>query len=170
MYVVNPLSEAAMRVLSEVTSGGDGPQRLYGAWHVEDITDADLRDLLPLIWTRNGDDRPEQAIGAAAWVTMFRAAGPLVVPTNLPTPAYPLTLYRGAPEQHRCGMAWTPKADVAGHFRDRCGRFGKTAYIYRTTVEASTVLAVFHIRPPELEIIVDPRSLGGVERYDWPSR
>jgi hypothetical protein len=116
MYGVNPLSEAAMLVSSEVMSHGDGPQRLYGAWCVEDITDADLRDLIPLIRTRNGDDRPEQAISAAAWATIVPRgwpAGSADEPVYSRLPAYAVprstrtTLLRdGLDNDSRCRRAF----------------------------------------------------------------
>lgn len=160
-----------MSLLSETMTYGDGPQRLYGRWRVGDIDDADLPDLIPLIWTRANDDRPEQAIGTAAWVALFRTAGLVVCKTNQPALPDRVTLYRGAP-WHRCRrMAWTTDPQTAEHFRRRCEQFGETAHVYQATVGRAAVLGMFDIRP-EHEVVIDPALLDRVDLYQLatPSR
>lgn len=155
------MSDAAIRLQGEIIGQPNGPQRLYDAWTTGEIVDNDLRSLIPDTWTRC--DQPEQIIGASCWVPMFRAAGQLVLPTNLPTPTYPLKIYRAAPEARRHGMAWAPDIQVAAYFRQRCEHFHETAVIYQATVRADAVLAIFNIKRPEHEIVVDPQLLGPVD-------
>lgn len=132
--LVTDMSDAAICLQGEIIGQPHGPQRLFDAWATGEILDADLRGLIPGTWTRC--DQPEQIIGASCWVTLFRAASLLVLPTDLPLPTYPLTIYRAAPEARRHGMAWALDIQIADYFRRRCEQFHETAVVYQATVHA----------------------------------
>lgn len=143
-----------MRLMTTVGQP-DGPRRVFDAWESGLISDADLRGLLADTWLRI--DEPEHTIGAAAWMTMFRAAGFISQPTNIQAPTQTLTVYRGATEVRRLGMAWSLSIDTAGHFQLRHARFG-SAFLYTAVVEPIGVMALFGNRI-EQEVVVDPELL-----------
>ena len=63
-----------MRLLAEIVQDRlDGPRALYDAWAGGQISDCDLRPLIPDTWLYV--DWPERVIGADKWVRLFRAAG-----------------------------------------------------------------------------------------------
>jgi hypothetical protein len=98
------MPEAAVLLRAAVTGQLDGPCTLYGAWR-RGRCRTRPGEFLPTCWACI--DWPEEVIGAALWVPMFRAAGMLIVPTTEPRPDRPWILYRGAPERRRLRMAWT---------------------------------------------------------------
>jgi hypothetical protein len=106
------------------------------------LSNTDLRELLPTCWAYI--DWPEEVIGAALWVPMFRAAGMLIVPTTGPRPDRPVDSVPRAPERRRMGMAWTLPRAKAVEYQVRYERRFETepAHLYRFTVEPSDVLAV----------------------------
>lgn len=159
------LSEAAIRLQGDVIGKPDGPNVLLDAWRHGLVSDTDLRGLLPDAWTRSGNDRPEQVIGTRAWVRMFRAAGFVSQPTYLTAPDKTLRVYRGAPEQRWCGMAWSSDPDKAEEHRQRCTRFGEIALVYTALVEPAAVLALFGSRA-EQEVVVDPAFLSNLKSAD----
>lgn len=71
-------------------------------------------------------------------------------------PTGALTIYRGATESRRNGMAWTQSAITARHFRDgKRRRLGDEAFIFQATADEEAVLALFDARQ-ESEVVVDP--------------
>jgi hypothetical protein len=98
---MQPLSENAIRLLGEAGQSGDGPGRLHRAWAGGELDDDDLSGLISQIWTHT--DNAEQTIGTDAWLAMFRAAGPIVVPTTRSLPSQPLLAYRGTVEERKYG-------------------------------------------------------------------
>jgi hypothetical protein len=134
-----------------------GPRILYDAWVAGEVSDLDLRGLVPDTWLYM--DWPERVIGAAKWTRMFRASGFLSIPYELPRPAIPLTVYRGASAERRAGMSWTEDVERADQFRQRHSWHAPTA-IYRTEVSPAAVLARLE-RPGEgpPEVVVDPAML-----------
>lgn len=139
----------------------EGPQVLWDAWQAGKLSVADLRGVIPQIWAYT--DWPECVIGADRWTSLFREAGLLVVPTYLPQPTVPLTLYRGATEVRSRGMAWSLEKSKAQEFQERYTKLGKTAHVYTVTVEPADVLAVFELRG-EHEVIVNTAALNDPER------
>ena len=102
---MQPLSENAVRLLGEAGQSGDGPGRFHRAWAGGELNDGDLPGLISQVWTHT--DNAEHTIGTEPWLAMFRAAGPIVVPTTRSLPSEPRAVYRGTVEQRKYGMAWT---------------------------------------------------------------
>jgi hypothetical protein len=117
------------------------------------------------VWARI--DEPEQAIGAVAWVRMFRAAGFVSQPDSLPAPADSLTVYRGASPERARGMAWSTTLTAADHHRLRSNRRGHPAQIYVAIAERDAVLALIGSRG-EAEVIVDSRNLDALRVWEAP--
>lgn len=160
---MKPLSENAIRLLGEAGQSGDGPGRLHRAWTGGELDNDDLPALISQVWTHT--DNAEQTIGTVAWLAMFRAAGPIVVPTTRSLPSEPLLVYRGTAESRKGGMAWTWDIERARWFRCRCEHFGEVAGVYRTSITPAAVLAMFDTRG-EREFVVDPSLLGVIERIE----
>jgi hypothetical protein len=60
-----------MRLLAEIVQHWlDGPRILYDGWVAGEVSDRDLRGLIPDTWLYV--DWPERIIGASKWVRMFR--------------------------------------------------------------------------------------------------
>jgi hypothetical protein len=160
-----------MRLMARIVQDRlQGPQILYDAWSSQLISDLDLRGLIPDTWLYV--DWPERIIGAAKWVTMFRAAGFLSIPYGLPSPAGPMTVYRGASVERMAGMSWSEDINRADQFRQRQAWYASTA-IYRTVVAPDAVLALLERRgegPPE--VVVDPVMLNGIKQIGqlYPQR
>jgi hypothetical protein len=152
-----------MRLLAEIVQDRlDGPRALYDAWAGGQISDCDLRPLIPDTWLYV--DWPERVIGADKWVQLFRAAGFLTIPYGLSRPDSAMTVFRGATADRRSGMSWTTDVRRAHQFRQRHSWHTPTA-IYRTVAPPDAVLALLERRgegPPE--VVVDPRMLAAVEQ------
>jgi hypothetical protein len=152
-----------MRLLAEIVQDRfNGPGVLYDAWAAGQVTDDDLRGLIPDTWLYM--DWPERIIGTGKWVRLFRAAGFLSIPYGLPRPAEPMTVYRGATAERRSGMSWTPDIDRADQFRQRQSWHAPTA-IYQTVVMPEAVLALLERKgesPPE--VVVDPQMLTAIDQ------
>ncbi len=152
------LSAAAVR-LQEYIHTPDFPLRLWQQFDAGMLTSEDLQELLPQTWMyREG---PERIIGAAKWVSMFRTAGFLVVPTNIPTPTKPMRIFRGATEARARGMAWYVNRQDADVMQRRHARYGPTCTYY-TTAAPGVLLAIF-VRPGDgPEVVLDPQSLSDI--------
>ena len=152
-----------MRLLAEIVQDRlNGPQVLYDAWAGGQISNCDLRTLIPDTWLYV--DWPERVIGAGKWVRLFRAAGFLSIPYGLSRPDSAMTVFRGATAERRVGMSWTTDIRRADQFRQRHSWHAPTT-IYRTVAAPDAVLALLERRgegPPE--VIVDPRVLTAVEQ------
>jgi hypothetical protein len=161
--LVIEVSEAGMRLLAEIVQDRlSGPRVLYDAWAGGQISDGDLRMLIPDTWLYV--DWPECIIGAGKWVQLFRAAGFLTISHGLARPDSSLTVFRGATAERRIGMSWTRDIDRADQFRQRHSWHAPSA-VYRAVVTPHAVLALLERRgegPPE--VVVDPRMLGSVEQ------
>lgn len=152
-----------MRLMAEIVGDRpEGPLILHESWTAGRVSDLDLCGLIPDTWLYV--DRPEQILGTAAWVRMFRAAGFLSLPHGLPRPAGPLTIFRGASPERMAGMSWTRDVNRADQFRQRHSWHAPTA-IYQTVVSPAAVLALLERRgesPPE--VVVDPEMLSGIDQ------
>jgi hypothetical protein len=152
------MSESAQRLLSKIVlDRNNGPEILSAAWAGRLASDEDLRGLVPDTWLYM--DWPEQAIGSARWVAMFRAAGFIAIPYGLAKPHDPLAVFRGATHQRSRGMSWTVNIDRAVQFRQRHAWHAPTA-IFRAIVTPEALLALLERRgegPPE--IVADPGML-----------
>jgi hypothetical protein len=152
-----------MRLLAEIVQVRlGGPRVLYDAWFGGQISDCDLRPLIPDTWLYV--DWPERVIGADKWVQLFRAAGFLCIPYGLSRPDSAMTVFRGATAERWSGMSWTTDIGRADQFRQRHSWHAPTA-IYRTVAAPDAVLALLERRgegPPE--VVVDPRMLAVVEQ------
>jgi hypothetical protein len=161
--LVIEVSDAGKRLLAEIVGDRlNGPKVLYDAWTAGQISDGDLRVLIPDTWLYV--DWPERIIGAGNWVRLFRVAGFLSIPYGLPRPDSAITVFRGATAERRAGMSWTTDIDRADQFRQRHSWHAPTA-VYRAVVTPDAVLALLERRgegPPE--VVVDPRMLTAVEQ------
>jgi hypothetical protein len=91
--LVSEVSEGGMRLLAEIVQDRlNGPQVLYDAWADGQISDCDLRSLIPDTWLYL--DWPERVIGTGKWVRLFRAAGFLSIPYGLSRPDSAMTVFR----------------------------------------------------------------------------
>lgn len=151
------MSDAALRLLPQLSSNPNGPRVLYDAWTGHDILDADLQGLIPDVWLYNPADQPEHVIGAAQWISMFERAGFISRPPQH-RPNTALRLFRGATESRSRGMSWTTTPEKADEFRRRHARHGSTA-VFAATVLPQAMLA-FLLRPGEgQEVVVNPQML-----------
>jgi hypothetical protein len=161
--LVIEVSEAGKRLLAEIVQDRmNGPQALYDAWVAGQISDRDLRALIPDTWLYV--DWPERIVGVGKWVRLFRAAGFLSIRYGLSRPDSAITVFRGATAERRTGMSWTTDVDRADQFRQRHSWHAPTA-IYRAVVMPDAVLALLERRgegPPE--VVVDPQMLPAVEQ------
>jgi hypothetical protein len=161
--LVIEVSEAGKRLLAEIAGDRlNGPKVLYDAWAAGQISEGDLRALIPDTWLYV--DWPERIIGAGNWVRLFRAAGFLSIPYGLPRPDGAITVFRGATAERRAGMSWTTDIDRADQFRQRHSWHAPTA-VYRAVVTPDAVLLLLERRgegPPE--VVIDPRMLTAVEQ------
>jgi hypothetical protein len=152
--LVIEVSDAGKRLLAEIVGDRlNGPKVLYDAWAAGQISDGDLRVLIPYTWLYV--DWPERIIGAGNWVRLFRVAGFLSIPYGLPRPDSAITVFRGATAERRAGMSWTTDIDRADQFRQRHSWHAPTA-VYRAVVTSDAVLALLERRgegPPE--VVVD---------------
>ncbi len=152
-----------MRLLAEIVQDRlNGPRILYDAWAAGQISNDDLRGLIPDTWLYV--DWPERIIGAGKWVQLFRAAGFLSIPYGLPQPASAITVFRGATAERRVGMSWTPDINRASQFHQRHSWHAPAA-IYRTVVTPEAVLALLERkgeRPPE--VVVDPQMFTTIDQ------
>ncbi|MFI9273971.1 hypothetical protein ACIGXM_25170 [Kitasatospora sp. NPDC052896] len=155
------MSETAIQFLSAASGTLDGPQLLWDTYESGQLTAPDLHDVIPDIWTRH--DWPECAIGADRWITLFRTAGFVALPTNLAAPTAPLAVYRGATEDRARGMAWSWERYKAEEFQQRYTKLGRTTHLYTATIQPADVLAVFGTRG-EHEVVVDSRQLARIKR------
>lgn len=150
------------RLAADLYGNPNAIVRLRTEWEAGHLARADLRDLLPQIWTRESTDSPEAAIGTAACVELFRNAGFVAIPNNLQKPTSAVTIYRGAPESHRIGMAWTQSETIARQFRDgKRQRLRVETLVFRATAHPEAVLALFDDRR-ECEVVVDPALITGI--------
>jgi hypothetical protein len=98
--LVIEVSEAGKRLLAEIVGDRlNGPKVLYDARAAGQISDGDLRVLIPDTWLYV--DWPERIIGAGNWVRLFRVAGFLSIPYGLPRPDSAITVFRGATAERR---------------------------------------------------------------------
>jgi hypothetical protein len=162
-------TEYGKRLAAELLGRPNAIARLYAEWRAGNLGHADLRDLLPQIWTRESTDSPEAVAGTAACVQLFRSAGFIAIPNDLKKPGGALTIYRGAPESHRIGMAWTQSETIAGHFRDgKRRRLGVEAFVFQASAGEDAVLALFDDRR-EREVVIDPALITDVRRVLHPT-
>jgi hypothetical protein len=151
-----------MRLLAEIVQDRlNGPQVLHDAWAGGQISNCDLRALIPDTWLYV--DWPERVIGADKWVRLFRVARFLSIPDGPPRPDSAMTVFRGATAERRAGMSWTTDIRRADQFHQRHSWHAPTA-IHRTVAAPDAVLALLERSgegPPE--VIVDPRMLTAVD-------
>lgn len=95
-----------------------------------------------------------------AWHTIFMRAldnGEFLdetTPADITTLPETLTLYRGAPAEHKFGMSWTSSFDRAHWFATRMNAlYG--GHIYRVEIPRELVLAKFHEARGESEYVLD---------------
>ena len=70
--LVGGVSEADVRLLAEIVQDRlNGPRVLYDAWVGGQISDCDLRPLIPDTWLYV--DWPKRVISTVKWVQLFRA-------------------------------------------------------------------------------------------------
>lgn len=101
---------------------------------------------------------PADYVEPDAWFLIFGQAGYTVDGISAILPDSPLTLYRGAPEGHRCGMSWTSDVQTAERFAFGGLRGRQAGNVWEATVEPSRLLACINDRK-ESEYVVRPEGL-----------
>ncbi len=117
--------------------GRDGNPAMLVDLRAEGLIPADV---LPVAvseaWERA--EFPEAALDPDEWTELFRECGYVVNGERSDPPAGPLTLYRGATEERRGGMAWTDDVGTARWFAERFGRFAGVGEFVQCRVWVAT--------------------------------
>jgi hypothetical protein len=123
-------------------------------WHQCDMTDEELRAVLPGTWSdAEPDDTEEQWL--ALWVDATESGR---VETEPLPEGDPLTIYRGEPAEPgdgALGIAWSLDRDVATFFALRPPWSSGTGVVIEATVPRSAILGYVTDRN-ESEVIIDP--------------
>jgi hypothetical protein len=131
----------------------NGPALLFDAFYFGEIGDAELRAVVPDVWS--AAERPQHSLGCGQWCSMFRQCGYYSGPA--------LRLYRGAASRYGRRMAWTSDLERARWFAGRSVSFtGRAAFVYQTGAPADAILCdvdAIDGGRGEKEFIVDPRTL-----------
>jgi hypothetical protein len=112
-----------------------GPHLLWECWICHDIGVDVLRRLILDVWS--SAEFPQRSFGRDGrrpWLEMFAATG--YMSHRTPRPVEPLTVYRGAVDRHKKGMAWTTDPDIARRFADHRG----PGTVWQATVPPPAVL------------------------------
>jgi hypothetical protein len=144
------LSESAMRLMADAVMYGDRPQRVHRASQANELTQADMAEVIHYVWTR--DDNAAWLVVSTEWVKMFRASGLIVRRADQTLPHFPL-LYRGTTDDRKRGMAWTREIDTTRDFQSRYKQRDEDAHVCRTFAQQHAVVAMFNTRT-EAEIVL----------------
>jgi hypothetical protein len=174
--------------------GGDDAlaELLWQRWSKGVLSDADLRNALPEVWTFH--DHPASSLDEAKWLKLFRATGfvsrvicgslisanggvvktPPAYGAEILTapPTSPRHLWRGSSiESGGRGFSWTSLPDRALAFAEGWEDHWKKPFgVFEADVPGSAILAFF-ADDQEEEVVVDPTALGGlmsqVEPESW---
>ncbi len=125
-----------------------------------------LRAILMGVWS--GAELPEEAVSREEWIAWFRRAG-FLTDCRVTQPTKPRRVFRGcAPDRVR-RMSWTSSVKTARWFAnyryDRYVESGPKGSVFSATVQPDGVLAIIRKqRPSELEVVINPAYLSGIER------
>ncbi|WP_301150152.1 hypothetical protein [Mycobacterium simiae] len=124
-----------------------------------DLSDSSMAGVVAAVWTLA---EPFKAgLDPADWIGMFRSNGYTHEGDLCPLPVEPVTVYRGAVEDRRVGLAWTTDYDTAREFA--CARMSgrEKGNIYKTIIEPGLMLAYIHdvLGRGEAEFVVDQERL-----------
>jgi hypothetical protein len=112
--------------------------------------------LMAMAWA--GDNSPEAEIPARDWLRAFETSGYVSDDPWIPAPVDELTLFRGAPSDRRCGLAWTEEKAKARDFAEFGRGSGGEGLVFVAQVAPRRVLARFNLHD-ERECVLDTRGL-----------
>lgn len=147
---------SAEDVLTLVRGAGRGSLAGLCASMLEVTTDSTLARTLG--GARSGAEHPEESLGAAEWVGLFRPAGFTVDGERSERPAAPVRLYRGAPKSRRRRMSWTSEETIAERFATGGLRGREPGMVWVVDAPPEAILAVVDGRH-EGEHLLDTRGL-----------
>ncbi len=124
------------------------------------LTDEALTANIADVWS--SCDGPELRFDHDLWRDYFARAGYTANGKPADRPAAPLTLYRGAPPEHRADWTWTDNREMAA--KDASGEWNRRPLgkVWRATVDPWRLLAGLTY-PDEHEYVVDTDGLEMVE-------
>jgi hypothetical protein len=124
------------------------------------LTDEALTANIANVWS--SCDGPELRSNHDLWRDYFERAGYTVNGKPADRPPEPLTLYRGAPPEHRADWSWTDDRELAA--KDASGDWNgrSVGKVWRATVDPWRLLAGITY-PDEHEYVVDTDGLDIVE-------
>jgi hypothetical protein len=114
------------------------------------------RQLMAMAWP--GENSPEAVIPAREWLRAFETTGYLSDDPWIPAPVDEITLFRGAPGDRRCGLAWTEERAKAREFAGFGDGSGGEGLVFVAQVAPWRVLARYNFHD-ERECVVDTRGL-----------
>lgn len=137
---------------------------LLASLHAAGLLTEDAARYVGVVWS--GAELPQEVmLDRGRWLELFAIAGYTVDGQRSERPKAPLQLYRGAPYEHRHGMAWTDSAETAQQFADGKGYARSKGQVWTATVEPSRLLCHCTERR-ESEYVINPAGL----RVDEPDR
>lgn len=126
------------------------PALLFDLWLDGLLSPAAAASCVPAAWS--AAEMPARALDDADWAELFDFAGYTVDGAPAGRPVAPLTLWRGAPAEHRAGWSWTEDRDLALWFARRV----KDGSLWTAVVPPEALLArITTQRPGENEYVVD---------------
>lgn len=121
------------------------------------------------VWSMT--EYPERALDQSMWLDMFDFAGFRRNGQVTTPPAEPLTLYRGATTDGRCGMSWTDDLTTAETFARGALRGRATGTVWTAVVEPRYLLANIDGEGTrgESEYVIDTTGLKSLRELGAPS-
>jgi hypothetical protein len=145
-----------MRALVVRAGRIEGPRLISYAAMLRVVTDLTLARTLGDVWS--AAEYPEESLGRAEWVGLFRQAGFTVDGERSERPAAPVRLYRGAPKSRRRRMSWTSEETIAERFAIGGLRGREPGMVWVVDAPPEAILAVVDGRH-EGEHLLDTRGL-----------
>jgi 8-oxo-dGTP pyrophosphatase MutT (NUDIX family) len=118
----------------------DYPDLLLTLVEEDCLTEKATRKLLAEVWMQT--EFPGVNGGNERWLDAFDAAG-WVSDNKSERPTTPMTLYRGAVEDHKIGLAWTADPERAAWFAKRFNYGDDVGKVYRRIFQPHELLARF---------------------------
>jgi hypothetical protein len=151
------------------------PPMVYEAWISGHLPQENLADALWAAWVKN--PAPRGLLGERKWLSLFRAAGFIMVRLEIKTdgvpvptkyehltarPTDPVEVWRGAlVESKGRGMSWSVHRDCGHDFAQGwANTYNRPSGLFRAVVPPRAVLALFGDWR-EQEVVVNPNMLRG---------
>ncbi|GAA4515216.1 hypothetical protein GCM10023159_25050 [Brevibacterium yomogidense] len=138
----------------------DLPQILHDNW--DRLTPSEVAQGLCDAWS--GCDWPEARVEPRHWIEMFESIGYTDNGKMTDPPTHPVSLYRGAPDDRKQGMAWTTSLATAQRFASGEMRESpRPGEVWTTFAEPHAILAKIDDRSED-EYVLHPDRVT-VEKY-----